>query len=129
MLAIRRKNILIIIISIIMIVLFRIALILNKSINSEKSYSKKLINIIDKDEESLLNEEELEEYELKIEEELQEYINDDKDNLKIKSGYYALGAIKFLQDKNEESIGYLNEAINLACSKNFSDSSSFSSFI
>lgn len=123
MLAIKRKNILIIIISIIMIVLFGIALILilNKPINSEKSYSKKLINIIDKDEESLLNEEELEEYGLKIEEELQKYINGDKDNLKIKSGYYALGAIKFLQDKNEESIGYLNEALKYSNYINIKD--------
>ena len=53
MLAIKRKKILVIIISIIMIILFAIAsiLILNQSINGEKSYSIKLIDIIDKDEE------------------------------------------------------------------------------
>ena len=60
MLAIKRKKILVIIISIIMIILFAIAsiLILNQSIKGEKSYSIKLIDIIDKDEESLLKEEE-----------------------------------------------------------------------
>ncbi|WP_133013685.1 GGDEF domain-containing protein [Clostridium cuniculi] len=113
MLAIKRKKILTIIISIIMIVLFGIAsiLILNQSIKSEKSYSIKLIDIIDKDEESLLNEEELEDYELKIEEELKAELNGNKDNFKIKSAYYALGAIKFLENKNEESINYLKEAL------------------
>ena len=113
MLAIKRKKILVIIISIIMIILFAIAsiLVLNQSIKGEKSYSKKLINIIDKDEESLLNEEELEDYELKIQEELQEDMNGDKNNFKIKSEYYALGVIKFLENKNDESINYLKEAL------------------
>lgn len=113
MLAIKRKKILVIIISIIMIILFAIAsiLILNESIKGEKSYSIKLIDIIDKDEESLLNEEELEDYELKIEEELKAETNGNKDNFKIKSAYYALGAIKFLENKNEESINYLKEAL------------------
>ena len=113
MLAIKRKKILVIIISIIMIILFAIAsiLILNQSIKGEKSYSIKLIDIIDKDEESLLNEEELEDYELKIEEELKAETNGNKDNFKIKSAYYALGAIKFLENKNEESINYLKEAL------------------
>lgn len=86
MLAIKRKKILVIIISIIMIILFAIAsiLILNQSIKGEKSYSIKLIDIIDKDEESLLNEEELEDYELKIEEELKAETNGNKDNFKIR---------------------------------------------
>lgn len=113
MLALKRKNILVIIISVIMIVLFGVASIsiLNKSINSKKSYSMKLIDIIDKDQESLLSKEDLEDYELKIEEELNKAINENGDNFKIKSAYYALGSIKFLEDENEQSIDYLKEAL------------------
>ena len=59
----------------------------------------------------MLNEEELEDYELKIQEELQEDMNGDKNNFKIKSEYYALGVIKFLENKNDESINYLKEAL------------------
>lgn len=113
MLALKRKNILVIIISVIMIVLFGVASIsiLNKSINSKKSYSMKLIDIIDKDQESLLSKEDLEDYKLKIEEELNKAINENGDNFKIKSAYYALGSIKFLEDENEQSIDYLKEAL------------------
>lgn len=113
MLAIKRKKILVIIISIIMIILFAIVsiLILSQFINSEKSYSIKLIDIIDKDEELLLNEEELEDYEIKIEKELKAETNGNEDNFKTKRAYYALGAIKFLENKNEESINYLKEAL------------------
>ena len=109
MLAIRRKRILISIILIITIILFSIAsiLTLNEYIKSGKTYSMKLIDIIDKDKESQLSKEELEDYKLKIEEEL----NEEEDNFKIKSAYYALGVIKFLENENEQSIDYLKEAL------------------
>ena len=113
MLALKIKKILVIIISIIMIVLFGVVSIsiLNKSINSKKSYAIELIDMIDKDQESTLSKEDLEDYELKIEEELNEQLNENKDNLKIKRSYYALGAIKFLEGENEQSIEYLKEAL------------------
>ena len=113
MVAIKRKEILVIIISIIMIFLFGVASIsiLNEVRNSEKSYSMKLIESIDRDDESLLSKEELKDYQLKIEEELKEEMNGDKDSFKIECAYYALGAIKFLENENDQSIEYLKEAL------------------
>ncbi|MGG7059001.1 hypothetical protein ACQPUZ_11955 [Clostridium tertium] len=121
MLAIKRKKALLIIISIIAISLFGVAsiLVLNKSINSKKSYSMKLIDIIEKDEESLLSKEELDDYEIKVNEELKEAINGEADNFEIKSAYYALGAIEFLE--NEQSIYYLTEALKYSNDKDIKD--------
>ena len=113
MLAIKKK-ILVIIISIIMMILFgAISIsILNEYTNSNKLYSMKLIDIIDKDEESQLSKEELDDYEVKIEEELKEELNGEQNYFKIKCEYYALGAIKFLENENEKSIEYLKESLN-----------------
>ncbi|MBD7915375.1 hypothetical protein H9660_09465 [Clostridium sp. Sa3CUN1] len=113
MLAIKRNKILLIIISIIIVSLFGVAstLVLNKSINLKKSYALKLIGIIEKDEESLLTKEELEDYEIKINQELEKELNEKKDKFKIKSAYYALGAIEFVKGENYKSIDYLYEAL------------------
>ncbi len=113
MLAIKRNKILLTIISIIIVSLFGIAstLVLNKSINLKKSYALKLIGIIEKDEESLLTKEELEDYEIKINQELEKELNEKKDKFKIKSAYYALGAIEFVKGENYKSIDYLYEAL------------------
>ena len=113
MLSIKMKRVVLIIMSIFLTTLFIVCsfIIANKYIDSKKSYAMKLIDIIQNDKESLLTREELDDYENKIEEELKAQLNGIQDNLEIKSAYYALGAIEFLENENEESIYYLSEAL------------------
>lgn len=122
MLTIGKKG-LVIIISIIIIILLGVTSIpiLNKYTSDEESYSMKLIEIIEKDEESQLSRDELNKYKIEIQKELNAQLNGEKDNLKIKSSYYALGVIKFLENKNEESINYLKEALKYSNYKDIKD--------
>lgn len=96
-----------ILISIIFIFFISIILI-NKNIIEEK-YSLKLIEIIEKDEESKLSKDQLILYEDEIKKELDEALQSNDNN--IKELYYCLGAIKYLEKENYESNKYLREAL------------------
>ncbi|MGL5378853.1 diguanylate cyclase [Clostridium sp.] len=102
----KRKGIKAIILLIFILVIF---LLISKNIYKKEdiSYTTKLINLVDKDEEDLLNKEELKNYEIEINKELKK----NKDDFKIKQSYYAIGAVKYLQSDSIKSIQYLNKAL------------------
>ncbi|MGL5378460.1 tetratricopeptide repeat protein, partial [Clostridium sp.] len=93
------------------LVLTGVFITLKKYNKQEESYTLKLIEIIDRDEESRLTEDEIENYEVEINKELDTRLKDNKEMYKIKKTYYALGAIKYLQNEHSESIAYLNKAL------------------
>ncbi|MGL5346825.1 MAG: diguanylate cyclase [Peptostreptococcaceae bacterium] len=98
---------------IILILLSSVILLIsiNKYNKIDKSYSANIIDIIDKDEELLVSKNELQNYEKEINKELKSRLKENKSKFKIKESYYAIGAIKYLQNNSTESIYYLNKAL------------------
>ncbi|MGL4738975.1 MAG: hypothetical protein ACRCW2_16115, partial [Cellulosilyticaceae bacterium] len=93
-------------------VVITLALLLNLNNETKKeSVTNQFIAIVDKDEEKGLNKNELEYYQKAIKKELNGYLENDKDNYKIRSGYYAIGAIKYLENEYDAAIHYLKEAL------------------
>lgn len=76
-----------------------------------KPYSVRLIDIIDKDEEAKLSRKNLNFFEKEINKEIEKYLNSKDNSFKLKQCYYALGAIKFLENENSQSIDYMKKAL------------------